>query len=239
MTQLTIWIGVAIAIGFLVGLARWQAHIQSVPAGLEFQPAQPEDFPQLQQIQLDQYTNEITSLGFSQIADYAAVAELGKLSPTFIRLFQNPGHCCHAVIRQSFPEKGKPTPWQWSIASFLEEDWILVTTNEPPNYLPPLIHLAHHILNFRPNSTPTDLFQFHLAQRKPITAALNVETLRNLSTEAILIKIKERAWRHKQIIKRQNVVLSFVKAIWFTLRPQYVLFGDYSKAIANQQNRKA
>lgn len=235
MTQLIIWIAVAIAIGFVVSLAQWQAYIQSVPAGLEFKAAQPKDFPQLNQTQLDQYTTEITSLGFSQIADYTAAAELGKFSPSFFRLFQNSAQCCHAVIGQSFPEKVGPTPLRCMVISFLEENWIVRTTNEPANFLAPLIHLSRHILTFRPRTTPTDLFQFHLNRRQSITRALNVEALKNVSTEDILIKMKERAWRQKQIIKRQNVALSLIKAIGFTLMPRYELLGDYPQAIANRK----
>ena len=160
MTQLTIWITCAIAIGFVVSLARWQTYIQSVPAGLEFNPTQPENFPQLNQTQLDQYTAEITSLGFAQISDYSVTAELGKLSPIFFRLFQNSEQRCHAMISQSFPEKGSPNPLRCMVTSFLAEDWILRTTNETPNFLAPLLHLSCHILNFRPHSTPADLLQF-------------------------------------------------------------------------------
>ena len=235
MAQITLWILVAIALGFVVSVARWQTYIQSVPAGLEFESADPEDFPQLNQIQLAQFTAEITSLGFSQIADYSVTAELGKLAPCFFRLFQHSEASCHAVVSQSFPNKGNPDALTCSITSFLEQGWALRTTNEPPHALTPLIHLSHYIVNCRSNATPADLFQFHVTQRTPIAAELDIEVLHSVSTEDILIKAKEQSWRQKQIIKRQNVALSFVKAIGFTLKPQCDLLGDYPKEIANKQ----
>ncbi|MDJ0704346.1 MAG: hypothetical protein QNJ46_13765 [Leptolyngbyaceae cyanobacterium MO_188.B28] len=235
MAQITVWILVAIALGFVVSVARWQTYVQSMPAGLEFEPAHPEDFSQLNQGQLDQYTEEIASLGFSPIADFKVTAELGKLSPCFFRLFRHPEEGCHAVVSQSFPEKGNSLSQKCWITSFLEQGWTLRTTNESPYALAPLIHLSHYILNFRPNATPADLFQFHVSQRMPIASALNLEVLHSLSTEDVLIKAKEQNWREKQIIKRQNVALSFVKAVWFSLRPQRDLLGDYPSAIAQRQ----
>ena len=218
---------VAIAIGLLIVLIQWQQRLQAVPAGLEFEPLDPNTAPPRDPA-LEQDTQALQTVGCTWIGDYHVTADVGQVSSPFIRLLHDRDR--HYFVTLT-PTGARPSSIECSVISLITEDWLVKTTNAPPKPITAQGHLPRQLWTAHPQATPVELVNSHLQQRQQVTSRLNLPVL-EVSEADFWIKIKETTWRQKQRIKRQNLILSFWNSVAFKVRPQTQWLGDYG-AIAN------
>lgn len=230
-SRLIIYGLVILAIALLLGLMRWQNHTQTRPAGLEFEAVQPDPLPSLLQGQVTDYTTQLESLGCERLGDYRVTADIGVLPPTMLRVFQHSLQQYFAVLSQTLSDSGQSASLTCTIHSLLEDDWTIVTTNERPSSLTPLLHLPRLLWSSDPKALPSQLVEAHLSQREQVVLTLDLAVLADVPESDFLVKLKETAWRQKQRLRRQNLVTSFSQALYSKLRPQRHWLGDYPDAV--------
>ena len=87
----------------------WQVKrliVRSIGVDLQFVPAEPDDFPGLDEQKLEKQTSELESLGFVRMADCRFASEAETHGPVFLRLFQHPEH--HVLAELGFRKKVVP-----------------------------------------------------------------------------------------------------------------------------------
>jgi hypothetical protein len=218
---------VAIAIVLLVLMMRWQRSLQSVPAGLEVEPITAGEMPRLNQDSLSALTGKIETIGCIPVADGHLTADVGDLPPTFVRLFHQPQADFYLLLSQQLPIGHSPRPWICTLISVLDEGWMILTTDQSPDRKTNLLQLDQHLWSSHPGAAPEQLMQFHQQLRSQVVKTLRVPVLTDLTPNGLWIKLKERAWRQKQIAKRQNMVTSFLKTLSSSIKPRYEWLGAY------------
>ena len=221
---------VAIAVLVLLAIMRWQKTMQAVPAGLEVEPIHAQDdIPLLNLDRLIPYSQKFQDLGCVHRMDGQLSATVGEFTPSFVRLLQHPEHRYWVLLIQALPSESTSHIPTCTILSLLNDDWLILTTTERPTLITPQIQLDHQPWLSRPSAAPTQLIEMHIQLRSQLISDLNLTVQDKATPEDVWIRLKERAWRQKQIAKRQNPAVSFLKLLPTLLKPQSDWLGDYRK----------
>lgn len=221
---------IAIAVVILLAAMRWQKSMQAVPAGLEVEPiTSANDIPLLSLERLTPYNQELQELGCIPGMDGQLSATVGNFEPTFVRLFQQPEQRYWVLLTQAIPTDRQSHAPNCTILSLLNDDWLILTTTERPTLMTPQIQLDHQLWLSRPSAPPTQLIETHLKLRSQVVADLNLTVQEQATADDVWIRLKERAWRQKQMAKRQNSLVSLFKMLPTLLKPQFEWLGDYQK----------
>lgn len=202
MPSALIWTIAAIAGVLLVVLARWQQYTQTLPSGLDFHPvAASEPEP-------DTATQTLLNLGFDSPLDYWIAAERGQLRHSSGRLLYHPEHRCFAQLASA----------HCTLSSFLTDAWTLRASNRAATLLEQLSQPGQLVWHRYPTTPLDQLLVRHLEDRARLCEAKGVEPIAAPTVDLLWTKAKEEALRRKQVVKRQNPALSFVKGVGFWLR---------------------
>ena len=227
MSQWLIYGLVAIAILVLLAIMRWQKTMQAVPAGLEIDPIQsPNDVPLVNLERLTPYNQAFQDLGCIPHMDGQLTAAVGEFAPSFARLLQHPAQHYWVILAQALPSGTTSHTPTCTLLSLLSDDWLILTTSERPTLLTPQIQLDHQPWISRPSASPTQLVEMHLQLRSQVASKLNLAVANQVTPDEIWTRLKERAWRQKQIAKRQNPAISFFKMLPALVQPQDEWLGD-------------
>lgn len=209
MPSALIWIVAAIAILLLIVLARWQRYTQTLPSGLEFHPIQASDSPNLASA-----TQKLLDLGFDSPQDYRVEAERGRPLYSSSRLLYHPQHRCFA---QLIPLRSRPS-LDCAFSSFLTNHWTLRTSNRSATLLEQLSRPGQLIWDSFPTAPLDRLLAQHLEDRERLAQTEGTEPVAEPTVDLLWTKAKEEALRRKQVMKRQNSTLAWVKGIGIRLR---------------------
>ncbi|MBP0000986.1 MAG: hypothetical protein J7641_18640 [Cyanobacteria bacterium SID2] len=173
--------------------------------------------------ELERYTKELQSLGFIHLMDYTYT------SPSFdgrVRLFSHPKEFCFAEVAQT-----KDIPMFCSMSCFLEQRWIVITSN----YSAPA---SIYALNRRPRDLRTQkietesaevLMKSLLAFRQPMQANLNLEVIQETTAEFYFEQERQAQLQRQASVARKSLTWTLLEVLYFSFNPPLEWLGEYAK----------
>jgi hypothetical protein len=183
--------------------------LRSLPDLLEFVDADVDDYDELDESALEEYTRALEALGFVHALDYSVRfpgnTKMSKRQQGFARLWIHPTHHCYAEVNQAFSSKQKPTPMRCMIASFLEGDWSLSTTDRP---LKPIYYAwrrPRSLWTRHVHMTPARLLAEHLRRRKRMLDALGIAIAADLTVGAYYAHSRKENDARKEVLRGKGI----------------------------------
>jgi hypothetical protein len=208
--------------------------LNNMATAYSFPPATPAQFPQLDTAELERFTRELESLGFTRLLDFSLVANIAKPIPSFARVFANTRNHCFAEISQVFPSRKAPRPLGCSIQSCLQDGWTLSFSNRKPMAATSLIRRRKAVGVCMPETPIHELQQSFLQMREQVCHDLGISYLRDNSLEAYFAKVQRSATDMREAVKEKNFATGIPDYYYrrFSLlktKAEYVWLGDYPK----------
>jgi hypothetical protein len=208
--------------------------LNNMATAYSFPPATPAQFPQLDTSELERFTRELESLGFTRLLDFSLVANIAKPIPSFGRVFANTRNHCFAEISQVFPFRKAPRPLGCSIQSCLQDGWTLSFSNRKPMAASSLIRRKKAIGVCMPETPLHELQQNFLQMREQVGQDLGISYLRDDSLEAYFAKVQRSATEMREAVKQKSFATGIPEYYYrrFSLlktEAEYVWLGDYPK----------
>jgi len=172
---------------------------------------------------LDRYTKELRSLGFIHLMDYTYT------SPSFdgrVRLFSHPKEFCFAEVAQT-----KDIPMFCSMSCFLEQRWIVITSN----YSAPasIYALYRRPRDLRTQKIETEsaevLMKSLLAFRQPMQANLNLEVIQETTAEFYFEQERQAQLQRQASVARKSLTWTLLEVLYFSFNPPLEWLGEYAK----------
>lgn len=162
----------------MVGFAAWQGWsvmrqkaalqgvkervLQGLPERLEFGQAYPDQYPGLDRVSLERWTEKLQDLGFEWSQDFRPVNPPPGWPPGMARLFVHKQQRCYAEIGQVFPPGRPPLVW-CSVTSYLDDGWSLSTSNlsgsDPSLFA---LRRPRELWSRHPGAEPDQLYYVHM-----------------------------------------------------------------------------
>ncbi len=208
--------------------------LQDFPRDMTFLNAQPSDYPDLDHVTLDRWTDALKYLGFQLSQDLSIRPESGSHFPQFVRVLIHPRHHCFAEIHQIFPPPtpGKVEAGVATIACTITSDLgqlVLSTTNRPVMASLWIMRLPTYLWESFPDRQPRELWERHLHIREQLMQDYNLDLSHDLTindyykgTETILAMQRQEI-ENKDIVKLINEFNNFPK------NPRHEWWGKYQK----------
>lgn len=228
-------IGITAAV-FLVPMGLWilvtlkSTILNAMPDEISFNPTKPSKFRNLDVDQLDQYTEELESLGFKQAIDYTVRTELEHFPSGFARLFINEEDGCYAEINQGFTPDGEAVPMRCVITSHMEDDWALSTTDRTPSKESYLMRRPRAAWRSLPDKDPADLLSHHLKMRKRMLKALEIDLSGSLSSKAYFAREEKANRERKEVVRGRWTIGMLIEFFFFDRNPKFEWLGEYAEA---------
>lgn len=234
LPEWAIGVGVGIAVFvFFSLLFRW-AFLQSAPPSWGFLPAHPQNYPQLDGLALNRYTEVLQSLGFVWVQDYTLDTSSMAVGQGFARLFLHPTHHCYAELGQVFPLNQRPLPLCCTFMSSLGDEWSYSSTNRKADAATYMLRRPRSLWTSLPEADAPALLKAHLAQQQQLAADLGVGVRSDLSWDAYWLAEQENAAARRRVIQRKNMVFGVLGMLLFALSPRSEWMGDYARIRARK-----
>ena len=197
-------------------------------------PATPAQFPLLDSMELDRYTQEFEAMGFTQLMDFSLVADRGNHPPSFCRLMANTRSHCFGEISQLFPRGKSPMPLKCSIQSRLEDGWTISFSDRKPLAAGSLVRRKKGIGVCMPEATTRDLLQAFLKLRDQVCMELGIAPLTDDTVEGYSTHVQRSLADIREAVQQKSFALGLPQVYMRKLtmvktRPEYVWLGDYPK----------
>jgi hypothetical protein len=173
---------------------------------------------------LDNYTTELESIGFKQLADYG----IFNISPyTFIRILVNSEHHCFAIVFQTTSGKMRCV-----IRSFLTDGWSLANLAyqaDTYRFCATQIWCRHprQLWMSQPDLKLERLLETHLQRRQQLVRDLDVEIIQELTADTYLEFEQMSMRRYHQNLQRKWIVVGMIQGIWLFFHPKTEWMGEY------------
>jgi hypothetical protein len=208
--------------------------LKNMATAYAFPPATPTQFPQLDTAELERFTREFETLGFTHLLDFSLVANTAKPIPSFGRVFANARNHCFAEISQVFPSRHAPRPLGCSIQSCLQDGWTLGFSNRKPMAASSLIRRKKAIGACMPDTPLHELLQRFLQMREQLCQDLGIAYLRDDTLEAYFAKVQRSAIDMREAVKQKTFATGipeyyYRKVAQLKTKSEYIWLGDYPK----------
>jgi hypothetical protein len=173
---------------------------------------------------LDNYTTELESIGFQQLADYG----IFSLTPhVFIRILVNSEQHCFAIVFQT-----TSGVMRCLLRSFLTDGWSLANLayrTDTYQFCTAQIWSRHHrqLWMSQPDLKLARILETHLQRRQQLERDLEIETIQELTVETYLDFEQMSMSRYHQNLKRKWIVVGMIQAVWLFFHPKTEWMGEY------------
>jgi hypothetical protein len=173
---------------------------------------------------LDNYTQELESMGFKQLADYG----IFTLTPyIFIRILVNSEQHCFAIVAQTTSGS-----MRCSLRSFLTDNWSLANLDyrtDTYRSCTAQIWGSHHrqLWMSQPDLKLARIFEIHLQRRQQLARDMEIETIQHPTVETYLEFEQMSMRRYHQNLKQKWIVVGMIQAIWLFFHPKTEWMGEY------------
>jgi hypothetical protein len=191
---------------------------------LIFSPTSPPAFLGLKVDLLANYTQELESIGFQQLADYG----IFTLTPhLFIRILFNSEHHCFAIVFQT-----TSGVMRCAIQSFLTDGWSLANLAyqaDTYQFCTSQIWCRHRrkLWMSQPDLKLARIFEIHLQRRQKLVRDLEIEIIHDSTVETYLEFERMNMNLYHQNLKRKWLVVGMIQAIWLFFHPKTEWMGEY------------
>jgi uncharacterized membrane protein YhdT len=191
---------------------------------INFLPTIPESCPGLKKDLLDNYTKQLTQLGFNHFSDYK-VSDITP--PIFFRIFFNTNQNFLAVIFQ--PLSGE---MRFAIRSFFKDDWSLCDIDyrtDTFKYCSSQIWLRHqrHLWVSRPDVKVERILTSHLELRRNLIRDLDLKIIENPTVDNYFDHERMSMKFYNRNLKRKWIVVGVIQGVWLFFNPKTEWMGEY------------
>ncbi len=173
---------------------------------------------------LDDYTKQLTSLGFIDFVDYRVV---DFTPPIFFRIFFNADRHCLAIIFQ--PLSGV---MRCAIRSFFTDDWMLANSNTRADTFR---SCSSQIWNrhqrrlwiSQPDAKLDRVLASHLERREQLIRDLDIKIIEDLTIDSYFEYERMALKFYVHNLKRKWMVVALIETIWLFLHPKTEWMGEY------------
>ena len=191
-----------------IGKRDHQKLLSVLPDQVEFVTTDPANHKMLDREALRHYAEALEALGFVHAVDYSVRypghATLGKNPPGFARVWVHPAHRCIAEVNQVWG-KEEHTPVRCLVASCLENDWELMTTDRKPMPLFYAWRRPRYLWSRHPRMSPVELLAEHLQRRRQMMNALGIAVTTELTAEAYFALLRKRNFDNKEALRAKSI----------------------------------
>lgn len=191
---------------------------------LIFSLTSPPNFLGLKVDLLANYTTELESIGFQQLADYG----IFSLTPhIFIRILVNSEQHCFAIVFQT-----TSGAMRCAIRSFLTDGWSLANLAyqvDTYQFCTAQIWNRHQrqLWMSQPDLKLARILETHLQRRQQLERDLEIETIQELTAETYLDFEQMSMSRYHQNLKQKWIVVGMIQAVWLFFHPKTEWMGEY------------
>jgi hypothetical protein len=208
--------------------------IKNMATSYSFLAATPSQFPQLDTMALERYTQEFESMGFVRLPDFSLVSNMPNPIPSFCRLFAHTRHHCFAEVSQLFPRGKSPLPLKCSIQSVLENGWSLGFSDRKPQAAGAMLRRRKAMSVSMPEARTSELLQAFLQMRDQVCMDLGISPMRDDSLEAYIAKTQTAVTDMREAVQQKNFATAvsnyyYRKFSLLKTREEYTWLGDYPK----------
>jgi hypothetical protein len=208
--------------------------LNNMATSFSFPPATPAQFPLLDMVALDRYTQDFEGMGFVRLLDFSLVSNAPNPVPSFCRLFVHTRNHCFGEVSQLFPRGKKPMPLKCSIQSCLESGWTLAFSDRKPQAAGSLIRRRKALSVCMPAAATSELLQSFLQMRDQVCHDLGISPMRDDTLEAYIAKVQVSATEMREAVKQKNFAAGvshvyYRKFAMLKTREEYTWLGDYPK----------
>jgi hypothetical protein len=193
---------------------------------IEYIPASIDEFPSLDWHELEQYTNNLESMGFDRLQDYT---QTNLSRPGLARLFAHADYHCFVEVFQI-----SGLPMICVVRSIFTDQWSLCNMNyQSKGLLGGISYMRRRKRNLwiaQPSQSPSELLSNHLERRATLISDLHIAVLTDMSAETYFSNIKSEAKLRLQIMKSKWIVISLMEAIGYMINPKSEWMGDYKSS---------
>ncbi|PYP84897.1 MAG: hypothetical protein DMG65_21690 [Candidatus Angelobacter sp. Gp1-AA117] len=197
-----------------------------------FPPATPAQFPRLDAAELDRYTRELQSMGFTQLLDFSLIADKGNHPPAFCRLLVHTRHHCFAEVSQLFPRNKNPLPLKCGMQSRLQDGWSITFSDRKPLAASSLVRRRKGIGVCMPEATTIELLQGFLKLRGEVCTELGIAVLTDDTVEGYTTHVQSVLAGIREAVQKKSFAVALPqfyarKLSLIKTKPEYVWLGDY------------
>ena len=207
--------------------------LTGVPESMQFADANENEFPKLDLVRWNEYSESLAALGFVHVRDFKLANTLhGGIS----RLYLHPESNCYGSIFQVFAPNAPGL--LFGFMSYIGEDWTVGHGAIKPMPGSIINRLQHTVSFARPGSSLEELYYEHLAKRNEISAGLGLAVVEPQGFETYQQRSDMDAKARRDVVKRSAVLLA-AKVYLAKLRPlSNDWWGDYPKEIEDRTGQK-
>jgi hypothetical protein len=218
---------VMIPVGLYVLFTTKSNLLSAMPDELDFRPARPADFSELDDGKLRSYTDAFESLGFRRLKDYTTLTELDNGLTGFARLFFHPKQRCFAEVNQVLHAGGAAVPMRCMLLSYLDDGWSVSTSDRKATREFYLMRRPKAVWESRPGEDVEELFDAHLELRRRMVSDLDVEVLADGAAEAYFTHEQKNNEQRKQAVRRRTSVGILLDLWLFDRNPRREWLGQF------------
>jgi hypothetical protein len=189
---------------------------------INFSPATSTDFSWLKVNRLDDYTQELESIGLIEFSDYR--------TPNFIffRIFSNRDRDCLVVVHQKMGQAMRCTVYSfftdnWSLASFLFQ------RDKPIDILNEIAYRHARVLwiNQSEDLNLAEIFKFHRQRGDRLARDLNISVKQEIGADTYFDYEQMLVEIYKQNLRQKWLIITLIEACFRYLNPQSEWMGEY------------
>lgn len=212
----------------LLGILLKALVLRSMPDSFKYVQVDPAQYPWHDAQTLDLWTKELEQCGFVKLQDYWPHSPVtANMLSGFGRIFAHPMHNCFAELSQVRQGNGKPSLLRCMIASSMEQDWSLSTTNRIPLAITWLFRRPKALWASYPHMSPAQLLHAHLDARQHITNDLNLSVTPDVSLEKYFAEETKSTTERKQAVRRKPVFAFLADLLLSSISTKYEWKGQY------------
>ncbi len=191
---------------------------------LIFSPTSPPAFLGLKVDLLANYTTELESIGFTQLADYG----IFSLTPhIFIRILVNSEQHCFAIVFQT-----TSGAMRCVLRSFLTDGWSLANLayrSDTYQFCTAQIWSRHprQLWISQPDLKLARILETHLQRRQQLVRDLEIEIIQELTVETSQEFERMGMNRYHQNLKRKWIGIGMIQTVWLFFHPKTEWMGEY------------
>jgi hypothetical protein len=198
--------------------------IIKISKNIKFLPTTPESFYGLKTDLLDDYTQQLTSIGFINSSDY----QIADFTPSiFLRVFFNPEQKCLAVISQPSSSLMRCT-----IRSSFTNGWDLANLNYRTDTFKSCssqVWLRHQrrLWVSQPDAKLAKVLASHLERRQQLVRDLDLKIIEDLTLDSYFEYERMALKFYSRNLKRKWMIVGLIQAFWLFLHPKTEWMGEY------------
>jgi hypothetical protein len=204
--------------------------LHSIPDNVVCQPVDADALLGVDRDALTAYTKQLEAIGFTPLMDY----QIAESSIGVARLFAHAEYYCFAEVSEFIGR----TSVSCLIASVLEQNWRLGTTNRSKNLVSAIAYAffrqPRNLGTYESGVEPPQLLQSHLALRQQMMTDLHLQLLPDLSVQSFFDLSQRGRTQQKQALWRKSILVCLVEMLLFSLNPKDEWLGEYAGLAARQ-----